>query len=347
MAAAAAIVGPAIALLAERAMSPPAAGDGLVGRSAAIARLREQIARAGAAPFPVLVEGESGAGKELVARGIHRESSRRLRACVAINCAALSDDLFEAEVFGHARGAFTGAHVERAGLFEQADGGTLFLDEVSELSPRAQAKLLRALQEGEVRRIGETHPRRVDVRVIAASNRRLDEEVAAGRFRRDLLFRLAVIRVAVPPLRERREDIPLLAAHYWELAARRAGARSVLTPAGVSRMTLYDWPGNVRELQNVLAALAVQVPRGRVSAEQVSAVIAPLVPADDRGMPSGGRLDDARRAFEREFITAALARCGGRHGAAARQLGISRQGLAKLLKRLDMTTHDEAGSSQE
>jgi DNA-binding NtrC family response regulator len=331
--AASSIVGPAIALMVERAKAGPPASDGIVGRSAAITRLREQITRAGLAPFPVLIEGESGVGKELVARAIHRESTRRLRGCVAINCAALSDDLFESEVFGHARGAFTGAQTERAGLFEQADGGTLFLDEVAELSPRAQAKLLRTLQEGEVRRLGENHTRRVDVRVIAASNRRLEDAAAAGSFRRDLLFRLTVIRIAVPPLRERREDIPLVAGHYWNSAAARSGARSVLTPAAIARLSEYDWPGNVRELQNVIAALVVHVPRGRVGSEHVEALVGRASTPEETGA-SGASLEFARQAFERQFIATALARAGGRHGAAARQLGISRQGLAKLMKRL-------------
>jgi two-component system response regulator HydG len=255
---------------------------------------------------------------------------------VAINCAAISEDLFEAEVFGHARGAFTGAHVERAGLFEQADGGTLFLDEVSELSARAQAKLLRVLQEGEVRRLGEGHARRVDVRVVVASNKRLDEEVTAGRFRSDLLFRLAVIRIAVPPLRARREDIPLLASCYWSTVSERAGTRAVLTSAAVARLAEYDWPGNVRELQNVIAALAVQVPRGPVEPDHVSALL--RIPArEEHGAGDlERRLDAARRTFEKQFIATTLARCGGRHGAAARQLGITRQGLAKLMKRLEL-----------
>ncbi len=336
MTAAASVVGPALAALAERAaVGATAASDGMIGRSAAIQRLRDVVSRAAPSPFSVVIHGETGAGKELVARAIHQASPRRLRACVAINCAAVTDDLFETELFGHARGAFTGAHAERAGLFEQADGGTLFLDEVSELSPRAQAKLLRALQDGEVRRLGENHARRVDVRVIAASNRGLDEEVDAGRFRRDLLFRLAVVRIAVPPLRERRADIPLLAAHYWQSAAARAGSRAALTAAAVARLAQHDWPGNVRELQNVVAALAVQVPRGRVSAEQVSLLIGGPGAAD-RMLEHSASLEDARRAFEREFVSAALARRGGSHSAAARDLGISRQGLSKLLRRLEI-----------
>jgi DNA-binding NtrC family response regulator len=341
LSAAAAIIAPGFPLLSQRAAAPVST-DGIVGRSEVVRRLRGQVARAGAAPYPVLIEGESGVGKELVARAVHRESARRARTCVAINCAALSDELFEAEMFGHARGAFTGAHVERAGLFEQADGGTLFLDEVSELSARAQAKLLRALQEGEVRRLGETHSRRVDVRVIAASNRRLEEEVASGRFRRDLYFRLAVIRIPVAPLRDRAEDVPVLAAHYWDAAVRGTGARSTLTPAAVAALAAHDWPGNVRELQNVVAALAVHVPRGRVTAEHVEALIGKAAAARGEEAHIAVNLEDARRSFERQFVARVLARCGGRHVAAARELGISRQGLAKLLRRLEIAEARDA-----
>ena len=335
--AAAAMIGPALAELAERLTEAAPDADGIIGRSATIERLRDLVGRAAPSPFPVVIEGESGVGKELVARAIHRASPRRLRACVAINCAALTEELLEAELFGHARGAFTGAHVERAGLFEQADGGTLFLDEIGELSARAQAKLLRALQDGEVRRLGENQVRRVDVRVIAASNRPLLQEADAGRFRKDLLFRLSVVRISVPPLRERREDIPLMAAQFWQSAAARAGSRAVLTSDAVARLAQYDWPGNVRELQNVVAALAVQVPRGRIDGRHVALVVDTPGAARAGVATEAATLDEARRGFERQFVFEALARCGGRQTAAARQLGLSRQGLAKLLKRLEIT----------
>src|SRR5690606_6389816 len=197
---------------------------------------------------------------ELVAREVHRLGPRRGRAFCAINCAALTDELCEAELFGHARGAFTGAVGERAGLFEEADGGTLFLDEVGELSPRAQAKLLRAIQEGEVRRLGETRPRRVDVRIVAATNRPLADAVKAGAFRADLRYRLDVGQIDVPALRDRPEDIPPLARHFWRRALERVESRATLSPAALACLTRYHWPGNVRELQNVLAALAVHAP---------------------------------------------------------------------------------------
>jgi DNA-binding NtrC family response regulator len=312
---------------------PAATGDELmlIGASDGIGRVRRAIDRAGPAPFPVLIEGESGAGKELVARAIHLRSPRHARRFCALNCAALTDDLVEAELFGHARGAFTGAVAERAGLFEDADGGTLFLDEVGELSARAQAKLLRALQDGEIRRLGETRARRVDARIVAATNRSLSDEVTSGRFRADLRFRLDVIRIDVPPLRSRPEDITELARHFWHLAADRVGSSAVLGADALGALARYDWPGNVRELQNVLASVAVGAPRrGTIGLS--------ALPVALRGTPPCGfTLDEARRRFETGFVRAALARAGGRRSRAAVDLGISRQGLAKLIDRLGLT----------
>ena len=287
------------------------------------------IHRAARAPYPVLIEGESGSGKELVARGIHRLGTRRDRRLCTLNCAALSDELLEAELFGHARGAFTGAVAERPGLFEEADGGTIFLDEVGELSGRAQAKLLRVLQDGEVRRVGENLPRRVDARIVAATNRRLEDEVAANRFRADLRFRLDVIRIVVPPLRERATDIPALAARFWADAANRVGTTAVLSTEAVAALARYDWPGNIRELQNVIASLAVHAPRrGRILPSLLPAHIARC------GASSATTFETARQEFERRFVRAALAGAGGKRARAARALGVSRQGLAKMLRRL-------------
>ena len=303
--------------------------DDLLGGGEAADRIRLAIRRAAAAPYPVLVEGESGCGKELVARAIHARSPRRARPLCALNCAALTDDLLEAELFGHARGAFTGAAVERAGLFEEADQGTLFLDEVGELSARAQAKLLRVLQEGEVRRVGENAARRVDVRVVAATNRSLEADVSTGRFRADLRFRLDVIRIAIPPLRERAEDVPSLAERIWTDAAARVGSRAVLGSDLVAALSRYDWPGNVRELQNVLASLAVHGPRrGRVPVSLLPARVAHEAARDATGF------GEARLNFERGFVRAALARAGGCRSAAASDLGLSRQGLLKIMRRL-------------
>ena len=303
--------------------------DALLGRSLEMASLRAAIARAAAAPYPVLIEGETGAGKELVARALHRGGPRHARVFCAVNCAALTDELFEAELFGHSRGAFTGAVTERAGLVEAADGGTLFLDEVGELSARAQAKLLRVIQDGEIRRLGENVVRKVDVQLVAATNRGLAAEVAAGRFRQDLLFRLAVVCLQVPPLRDRPGDVELLARHFWTRESERAGKRATLDAGTIESLVRYPWPGNVRELQNVVARLVVAAPR--------RGPVAPaLLPAAVRERPADTRptLADAREAFERDFVRAALRRNDGRPTAAARELGISRQGLAKLVKRL-------------
>ncbi len=304
----------------------------IVGESATIRELRSAILRAGRSPFPVLIEGESGSGKELVARAVHRVSPRRDRRLSALNCAALSDELAEAELFGHAKGAFTGAVAERPGLFEEAHGGTLFLDEISELSARVQAKLLRVLQEQEVRRLGEAHVRRIDTRIVAASNRPLAREAEEGRFRRDLRYRLDVIRLSVPPLRDRLDDLPILVRHFWNALAARTGSRAVLSPSVMAALGRHDWPGNVRELQNVLASLRVAAPpRGSVGAERLPAHIARVA-----ALGETRTLAAARRDFEVRFVRAALARVGGRHGLAARDLGLSRQGLAKLVGRLGL-----------
>jgi DNA-binding NtrC family response regulator len=214
-------------------------------------------------------------------------------------------------------------------LFEEADGGTLFLDEIGELTGRAQAKLLRVLQDGEVRRVGENLPRKVDVRIVAATNRRLEQEVAAGRFRADLRFRLDVVRITVPPLRDRVADIPLLAAHFWRQAAARMGTAATLSPDALAALSRYDWPGNVRELQNAIAWIAVHAPRrGRVGAALLPVQLASSAPL------STGSFEAAREEFERRFVRAALAQAGGRRGKAAQALGVSRQGLAKMLRRL-------------
>ncbi len=306
----------------------------IIGRSPALVAVRDAIARAAAAPFPVLIDGESGTGKELVARAIHRLSPRRDRRFSAVNCAALGDELIEAELFGHARGAFTGAVGPRAGLFEDAHGGTLMLDEVSELSARAQAKLLRVLQEREVRRLGENAARPVDVRAVAATNRPLGELAGRGRFRADLLFRLAVIRLRLPPLRERLEDVPLIAHAAWRDLTRQAGKRTLLGPDAVAALCRYEWPGNVRELQNVIAALVVDAPvRGRTNARAVARVLGGDVPDAGCGAVP---LASARTSCEREAIATALARHDGRRGPAARDLGLTRQGLAKAIKRLGL-----------
>jgi len=329
---AATAAGPILAAtLARRRAASVVTQDELIGISEEMERVRRAVERASRAPFHVLIEGESGCGKELVARALHRRGPRRDRPFCTLNCAALPDDLIEAELFGHTKGAFTGASLERTGVFEEAHMGTLFLDEIGELSPRAQAKLLRTLQEGEVRRVGENLSRRVDVRVIAATNRDLRKEVAGGRFRLDLLYRLDVIRITVPPLRERRSDIPILAEHFWRDATARVGSRATLTAATLGALARHDWPGNVRELQNVMASLAVRSPRR-------GAVLPDALPPPFSAAPSpaSSRLVDARRTFEEQFVRAALVRTGGHRGRAASELGISRQGLTKLISRLQI-----------
>ena len=325
---------PAAYEVSERSRTPRIAAlmPELVGDSQAMQLVRQVVLRAAGSPFPVLIEGESGVGKELVARAVHGASSRRSRCFCALNCAAITDELVEAELFGHTRGAFTGAVAERLGLFEDAQGGTLFLDEVAELSTRVQAKLLRTIQEGEVRRLGESQTRKVDARIVAATNRPLEAAVAADRFRADLRYRLDVLRITIPPLRERLEDIPPLARHLWSVLATRTGSRAVLSPSALTALGAYDWPGNVRELQNVLASAMVAGPsRGVIGAGGLAAHIT-------RATAIAGRatLAEARRAFELHFVQAALARAGGRPGVAARELGVSRHGLSKLVARLEV-----------
>ena len=306
-----------------------------MGSSLAMVALREAVARAASAPFPVLIEGESGTGKELVARALHEEGPRRHERFSAVNCATFSDELIDAELFGHAKGAFTGAGQARRGLLEETSGGTVFLDEVGELSPRGQAKLLRTLQEGEIRKLGENRTRNLDLRVVAATNRGLAKEADRGCFRRDLLYRLDVVHLDVPPLRDRPDDIEALAEHYWgrTLAQTRGHAR--LSRDTMAALASHEWPGNVRELQNVLAALAVHAPpEGEVGPD--------LLPSGLRRAVEERRptLAEARRAFERAFVRAALIRTNGQRRRAARELGMSRQGLSKLIDRLGI----DAGS---
>jgi DNA-binding NtrC family response regulator len=312
-------------LVAEASTSAPE----LVGVSAAMEEVRRAIVRAARSPFNVLIEGESGSGKELAARAIHQLSARRERRFCDVNCAAIPEELLDSELFGHARGAFTGAVTERAGLFEEANGGTLFLDEIADLSARGQAKLLRVLQQHEVRRVGESFSRKIDVRLVTAANREMRTEAAEGRFRQDLLYRLDVIRIRVPPLRDRPEDVAVLAEHFWRDAAMRVGSTARLTHGVLSDLTRYHWPGNVRELQNVIAALAVAAPpRGRVR----PALLPPALTSATS--VTAVRFTEARAQFERRCIEVALARAGGNRSKAAAQLGLSRQGLLKMIARL-------------
>jgi DNA-binding NtrC family response regulator len=318
------------ALTAARATAAAATSvPELVGVSELMADVRRAIVRAAAAPFNVLIEGESGVGKELAARAIHQLGPRRERRFCDVNCAAIPEELLDSELFGHARGAFTGAVTDRAGLFEDADGGTLFLDEVADLSARGQAKLLRVLQQQEIRRVGETISRPVDVRLVTAANRDMRTEAAEARFRQDLLYRIDVIRIRMPPLRDRPQDVALLAEHFWRAAAARVGSAATLTHGVLGALTRYHWPGNVRELQNVMAALAVGAPpRGRV----VPALLPPAIAGATS--VTAVRLAEARTQFERRCLEVALARAAGNRSQAAAELGLSRQGLLKMMSRL-------------
>jgi transcriptional regulator with PAS, ATPase and Fis domain len=300
---------------------------------AASDKMREVLDQAAAlAPFsdiPVLIGGESGTGKELVARWIHRKSPRASRPFVAVNAAAIPDTLLESELFGHARGAFTGAQFPRKGLLEEADSGTLFLDEVGDLSPRAQTVLLRALQEHEYRRVGEVASRRSDFRLVTATNKDLGAEVAAGRFRHDLLFRLSVARIGLPALRERPQDILPLARYFLDARSSRLGiALKPLTSQAERALASHHWPGNVRELENELTQALVRA-RGSASIDTEHLSFG-------RDRPGRGCLRSVSEAFEKGLLAEALARSGGNRTHAARSLGISRQGLYRKLKRHGM-----------
>ncbi len=300
-------------------------GTELIGEAAAWRRAVEQARRVARRNVTVLVHGETGTGKELIASLIHAESSRRDRPLIRFNCAAIAAELADAELFGHARGAFTGATAERAGFIAQADGGTLVLDEVGELPPGIQAKLLRTLQEGEIQPVGAGRIAKVDVRVIACTHRDLEAEARAGRFRADLYYRLAVVPLHVPPLRDRASDIPALIEAFRRRWAVRFDMPDVrLSPALISALTGREWPGNVRELENAVAALLATSDGGDVGLESLGASAAPAPPATLRA-----RVD----AYERSILADALRDTGGNQSEAARRLGITRSTLIEKLKR--------------
>jgi len=276
------------AYLQEEVVEAKAFGD-LVGNSAALRQIVSQIDLVAPTDASVLILGETGTGKELVAHEIHRRSRRQDRALIRVNCATIPKELYESEFFGHARGAFTGAIKDRAGRFEAAEGGTLFLDEIGEVPLDLQGKLLRALQEKHYERVGEDRTRQADVRIVAATNRDLKKEVAAGRFREDLYYRLNVFPVQVAPLRERREDIPLLAQHFIQVSARELGcAKPRLTHAGAVRLQGYDWPGNIRELRNVIERAVILARGGPLEFD---------VPAGDSPPVQSGETEPADRPF--------------------------------------------------
>jgi DNA-binding NtrC family response regulator len=307
--------------VARLSRSPDGPLPGFVGASRAMQEVYDLVRRAAAATFPVLVSGESGTGKELVARAVH-DVSGRVGRFVAVNCAALPENLLESELFGHEKGAFTGADRDKPGLLETAHRGTLFLDEVTELPASLQPKLLRALEEGEVRRVGATQPRRFDVRFVTATNRDIEQLVADGRFRDDLYWRLHVLHIHVPPLRERAADIPLLAEHF--LAGRAIGHDAV------GLLTSYPWPGNVRELRNALER-ASALARGEITAADLPPRIRGAGGAIDR-VADATRRGLPLRDLEREYILETLRQNSGNKSRTAEILGLDRKTLYRKLE---------------
>ncbi|MCY1016670.1 sigma-54-dependent transcriptional regulator [Pyxidicoccus sp. MSG2] len=299
----------------------------LVGRSPALLEVYKHVARAAASHVPVLITGETGTGKEMVARALHKRSPRAGGPFIPVDCGAITESLMESELFGHAKGSFTGASGARRGVFEEASGGTLFLDEIGDVGMKVQSQLLRVLQEGEIRRVGESIPVKVDVRVVAATNKDLKARVAEGHFREDLLYRLDVVHLHLPPLRERREDVPALVEHFAARHA-RGGVRPVVTPEAMTRLTGYDWPGNVRQLENVVA---------RALALNVTGVLGPQdfpEPIGDATQKLTGLAGDMPSLAElsRRYAAHVLQHVGGNKSEAARLLDVDRKTLYKLLE---------------
>jgi two-component system nitrogen regulation response regulator NtrX len=307
----------------------------MVGESHAMRQLRDQVAMAAPTNGRVLIYGENGTGKELVARTIHGLSRRRIAAFVEVNCAAIPEELIESELFGHVRGAFTGAVADRRGKFEVADGGTIFLDEIGDMSLKTQAKVLRVLQEQTMEAVGGTSRIKVDVRVLAATNKDLKSEIRAGRFREDLYFRLNVIPVFVPPLRERSDDIALLADHFMAEFAREYGRRiKTFEPGAVFMLQRYQWPGNVRELRNVIERLMIMVPGDAISAADLGFLDpgAFARPAEAEVPADRLTLYEARDRFERELILRTLGEQQGNMSRTAEALGVERSNLYRKMK---------------
>lgn len=307
--------------------------SGIVGQTKRVFKLFDDVRKAALVDANVLILGESGAGKELLARAIHDNSARQGRPFLPITCAATPENLLEAELFGYDRGAFTGPQVTREGLLEAAEGGTLFLDEVSELSLRLQAKLLRALEERTVRRLAGRIPIPFDVRLMAATNRDIHEELRRGRFREDLFFRLDVIEIAIPPLRDRREDIPLLTAHFLEACSAHHGKDIVgVTQGALNLLIRYDWPGNVRELKNAVERAVASAKRPFITPEDLPPAV--LIGAESQARSSFHEWKEKTlERLEKEFLEAALEEHGGNVTRAAKALGIHRSTLQRLMRR--------------
>ncbi len=316
--------------------------ESLVGDSEPMEQLSEMLATAAQADSRILISGENGTGKELVARQIHRLSKRSSHPFVAVNCAAIPEELIESELFGHVKGAFTGASSDRQGRFQQADGGTLFLDEIADMSLKTQAKVLRVLEEQRFEPVGDTKAVEVDVRVLAATNKNLLEEIDAGNFREDLYFRLAVIPLRVPSLNERRDDIPILTEHFLEHFARELG-RPVKRPSQDVLETLsnHDWPGNVRELRNLMERLMIMTPGETIELADLPASVRGPSPHPFSALDgeSFGSLKEARDAFERHYIAQQLAACEGNVTRTAQVLGVERSNLHRKLKTYGLGAH--------
>ena len=320
-------------------------GQELVGRSPVLEEVKALIQRVASTDSRVLVTGESGTGKELVAAAIHGLSERRRGPFVRINCAAIPRDLIESEMFGHERGSFTGATKQRRGKFELANGGTLFLDEVGDLSPEAQAKLLRAIEAGEIERVGGSALIPVDVRIVAATNHDLQTEVQEGHFREDLFFRLHVMPIQVPPLRDRRQDVPLLVAHFVKLNRTRHGLKAPnFTDAAMKALSAHDWPGNVRELANAIERLMILYPERPVGADEVGSVLPRIRVPGSAPSVEAGPLSEMLEGYERQLIQSALDAGNGNIAEAARRLRTDRPNLYRRMKRLGI--HRESSGDE-
>jgi two-component system nitrogen regulation response regulator NtrX len=312
----------------------------IVGRSYAIRSVIDKIEKVAGTPARVLISGENGTGKELVARAVHSQSTRKAEAFVEVNCAAIPGELIESELFGHMKGSFTGATADRPGKFEQANGGTLFLDEVGDMSLSAQAKVLRVLQDGVVTRIGGAKTISVDVRVLAATNKALEEEIAAGRFREDLYYRLNVVPIHVPPLRERREDIPSLISHFVDALTKREGVPpKTMSPEAVHRLQELEWPGNVRELRNTIERLLILSSGTRISEDDIARLVGKR-DSDQVGL--GSLLDcktfeEFKQAAERAFLLGKLREHDWNVSETARALDMPRSNLYKKIERYSLT----------
>jgi two-component system nitrogen regulation response regulator NtrX len=317
----------------------------IVGKSYGVRAVIDKIERVAKTPARVLVTGENGTGKELVARAIHAQSTRAEGPFVEVNCAAIPSELIESELFGHMKGSFTGAIADRAGKFEQAHGGTLFLDEVGDMSLAAQAKVLRVLQDAVVTRIGGSKPTEVDVRVLAATNKTLETEIAEGRFREDLFYRLNVVPIHVPPLRERREDIPLLVAHFVNVLTTRDGvAPRAVAPEAVERLAQLEWPGNVRELRNTIERLLILSAGPRVTAEDVARLVGRRDP-EQAGLGSlleCKTFEEFKHAAERAFLLSKLREFDWNVSETARALDMPRSNLYKKIERYGLTRESVA-----